>query len=379
MKEEIFSYIVFNYKKYERIKNMTQLSTKNVTEEYLPNTILRAFKKKYATVFERYDKYYKNIVRIGYDCEKKPNQISLFDAIMDIASQVYSKDSATCYQDVGNFCNLFSCMYYWDKSKIAYNYPKEELRAVGNIDNLHFKAQYFIEMPFHSFYIEGYKEWENVHGILVNIVETPEFYGLSEITKRTFQVDAIVLCEDDSFETLNMNEACISFYITEDDTYGSFYPNYGEDCWTCDYIEGRNGELRYQILRMCYFLYKISHERNSIPTIGKAQNKGTIPNGDVESWDTEHRIVYDDLDPKEKKILKEKVAKEENNVDEKVTEEKKKRKSPRPHYRAGTEGYRWCGSGENKHLEKRWIKGSFPNGNKGNAAIPVVEHRKKRE
>ena len=355
-----------------------RLTTPKIMEDYVPNVILKAFKEKYASLFSKYDREFPNPYRFVWNLDDKISN-SCFHSGMTVGLEWYPKMVSTeevLLDDCTNFRDLFLSIYEWSKSKVAYHYPDDTIKQVGNIDDMPFKAEYFVEMPFHSFYLEFKKDW-NIHGILINIVENPVY----DSNKRAFWVNAIVLCDEETLDSLNLAEANISFLITEGDTYGSFYPDGSTDSIMPDYFEERNGELQYSILYMCYLLYKISHERNLVPTIGKVQHKKETSNDTSGEWDTEHRIVYDDLKSvnQELKTFSTQNVRLKENAENQTTKLKKKRKSPRPHLRAGTKGHRWCGSGKNKYLKEVWIKGSFPNGKKGNGEIPVVERRKKED
>ena len=273
------------------------MQLRRITEDYLPSVIVKTFKEQYSPLFSKVEQYDSNMVRIAYKRDGTVERYSHYDVSMMIGTQWYpemiDQKRDIFHEDTSNMPDLFLCMYDWSKSRIAYNYPEEELKRVGNIDDLKFEAKYFVEMPFHSFYFEGNKDWD-VHGIMVDIIEVPA--GREETDRRVFQVKAIVLCKEDTLETLNLEEANISFMVAEGDTYGSFFPGSENDSYPIDYFEGRNGELRYSIMYMCYLLYKISHEKNFIPTTGKAQHKGKLPNDTLNDWNVEHRIVYDDLE-----------------------------------------------------------------------------------
>ena len=347
---------------------MDGIEQKRIIEaNYLPNEILKEFREKYSELFIKYAELY-----------EKANQkdpIDVFTVIMHLALEWYPKliplkEDFFAHKSE-RFGNFFLCMYEWEKSlKTAYSYSTEVLKKIGNIDSMVFEAKYFIEIPFHTFYLEGNKEWD-IHGIAVNIREIP----ILDTNNRKFEVNAIVFNNGDSLKSIKLEEADISFCISEGDTYGSINPYSDKEYEAIDYYECRNLELRLFVLEMCYLLYVNSHEKENLLRMAKKSQKQSKSDEKVEQWETEHRIIYDDVKPKNttSNNSEEKTEKPNESVKK---EEKKKRKSPRPHPRSGSYRNVVCGSGENKHLEKRWVRECFVNKDKIESAMPVVERRK---
>ncbi|MBQ7668944.1 MAG: hypothetical protein IJS47_06420 [Clostridia bacterium] len=338
-----------------------QIPRVKVYDAYPPNEFLKQVKIKDEVLLEKYakkqqevdkkDLFSRHSARIEYALENKDN--------MPVADfELYER--------------FISTMYEWNRTKVAYNYSEEIMReVVGNIDDLPLEAKHFTELPFLTFYFQRDNEWD-IHGIFVNI---REMYVL-DTPKRLFEICAFALKPEDTIDTIDLDEADISFKVYEGDTPGSFYPG-GDDWYPVDYFEGRDGELRYHILYMCYLLYKVSHSQVHEKKHSDKRHVNIFSEDFVDDWDVEHRIVYDDLDiAKEVNVTKE-VVEDKTEEEQAAKQTTKKRKSPRAHTRRGTKGHRWCGKGDNKYLKEVWVRGSFPNAKKNKSDIPVVEHREK--
>lgn len=272
-----------------------------------------------------------------------------------------------------------------------YSFVINEPEKVYNI--LHkFSTKTIFKLPYNQFAIYAPTKTVNVHSV-INLI----FIGFT--SKATYYINdkksfvnprdcynlsmSIVYCNDKTPHEPNH----VTFYIPLNTT--NMYDNV-QQCLddlqkafkvnnvsaSQETINDRTAFIKYVILMLDYIIkYNISNHNISI---GNTNNPSNHTKDEIEPWDVTSR-KGETIGPKgvTKTITIDDDEEYEFVIDPKTYRDyPETHQPPRPHMRRGHAHNYWCGSGENRHLEERWLKPIEVNhvDHIGPDQMPVVFH-----